>query len=791
MTSTTNSTTSNSRIFGLASSTTNVRASGIKCFNAFQDEQGDPKFEDLEESFVENDNLHLLLRSFAEWLAQSKIPQVNSKDKFLEASTKVKYWGGLKDALMVKFNDHEGWSNFEEKWAANMRDAIMKESKRAEYEGGTDSQDDKTRAIYLDVKAGFVRYQDRTDGDWTTKPGRDLMSILNQMMKSANQNNRMFERRCIILLTYFGVGRGGEAKFLRYDDCTWDNKFEHFELFWRQMKTLKKTPLTFGSCPPGSECEADLYHAFACYYAVDDGLLRSEKEKSIAKFIFPILHQVQNESVASKVTSWLRTFSHSSYKKSTTAKSLRKGANNYLAMKNNIISDQQRRVRGCWEAADHSENKAYRDVNPSITFPPFCALAGWMDPTSEYNLPMRIPPTLPESDINQIQVLHNNLYTVSKAAFLGLDWSRFMEPFLWTCTAAAVLYYPKMVSKFGMSNPMVAKMTKVMMDCNHFSDVRTAVSSLNHWSDAIAEDFKGRANKAAVPSADNLLSIVAIHANVIQQQQHDNKEMTVLMQQLLAEVHHLRVELQNERQEKKHKILEGSEVGEGDDTEADLKLPPAKKPCPENRNKKNAAKKPCPENQKKKNENEMLTLPSKPAGVPGNALGQLGMFNSGKKSSGGLTVAKLLENLHTDGQLARHANNLESVYCIDVDAKTQPKVKYAMQLIDTAWSKEQKEILCSKKGTVQACIATVAKDVEIAVVEKMLELERGEEEGDKKKSKAKPFVIGLGSRYEKYLKSDAVTKRQREKNASGGGIQQFLSRAVASVKDTVSPKIKK
>jgi len=760
-----------SKVFGLASSTTGVRASGIRCFNLFQQEQGDPKFEDLDESYVENENLLMLLQSFAEWLAHTNIPQANSSLNFLEASTKVKYWGGLKDALQQKFKDHDGWSKFEDDWASSMKDAIMKESKRAQYEGGTDTQDDKSRAMYLDVQAGFVRYQERSDGDWLAKPGRDIMSILTQMMKTANQNNRMFEKRCIILLTYYGVGRGGETKFLRYDDCTWDHKFEHFELFWRQMKTLKKTPLTFGSCPPGSECEADLYHAFACYYAVDDGLLRSEKEKAIGKFIFPILHQVKNESVSSKVTSWLRNFTHSSLKKSTTAKSLRKGANNYLAMKNHIISDQQRRVRGCWEATDHSENRAYREVNPAITFPPFCALAGWVDPTSEHNLPMRIPPSLPETDINKIKTLHGKLYTVSSAAFSGLDWGRFMQPFLWTCTAAAILYYPKMVSKFGMSNPMVAKMTKVMIDCKLSPDVRSAVALLNHWSGVIEEDFKGRANKSAIPSVNNVLSIVEAHSSIIHQQQHDNKEMAALLQQLLAEVHQLRVELQNERQDRKHKIVEESElpvnaVGSVE-TEAEDTKPPAKKMCPENRT-----------------EKESIATPE-PAG--NDALERLGTFSTGgKKGSGGLTVAKLLENLHMDGQLARHANNLQAVYCIEVDSKTQPKVKYCMQLIDLTWTKEEKEILCSKKGTLDADIATIAKDVEIAVLEKMLELERGDD-GEKKRSKAKPFVIGLGSRYEKYLKAEALKKQKRESSASAGGIQQFLSRAVASVKDTVTP----
>mmetsp|Transcript_8639 Transcript_8639/g.17708 ORF Transcript_8639/g.17708 Transcript_8639/m.17708 type:complete len:86 (+) Transcript_8639:1700-1957(+) len=85
-----------------------------------------------------------------------------------------------------------------------------------------------------------------------------------------------------------------------------------------------------------------------------------------------------------------------------------------------------------------------------------------MDPTREDNLPMRIPPVLPKSEMGKVQ----DLYTVSSTAFSGLDWARFMEPFLWTCTAhySCNPLLSTDVSKFGMSNPMVAKMTKASND---------------------------------------------------------------------------------------------------------------------------------------------------------------------------------------------------------------------------------------------------------------------------------------------------------------------------------------
>ncbi len=153
----------------------------------------------MDDNFIENENLCILLKSFAEWLVNNRIPQANTRDNFLEASTKVKYWGELKDSLKEKFWDHEGWKKFEDDWCASIKDAITKESKRAEFEKGTDSQDHKFRAIYLNVEHAFICFHERCDPDWTNKEGRDLFSIIKTMMIDATLNNQMFEQRCILL----------------------------------------------------------------------------------------------------------------------------------------------------------------------------------------------------------------------------------------------------------------------------------------------------------------------------------------------------------------------------------------------------------------------------------------------------------------------------------------------------------------------------------------------------------------------------------------------------------------
>jgi hypothetical protein len=193
--------------FGDAVSTTGVRVAGLASFDKHQKEHDDPLFADITPLYVENDNMEILLSSFASWYKETKIPHANNNSKFLEADTKAKYWGNVKEAFKKKFPSHEAWED--DDWCTRIREGIKKEARRTEFHEGTDSQDDKVRALYLKVEAAYVRFKYRANSNWDSMEGRDLVSILENMMKSANRNNRVYEKRCIILCTYFGVGRGG------------------------------------------------------------------------------------------------------------------------------------------------------------------------------------------------------------------------------------------------------------------------------------------------------------------------------------------------------------------------------------------------------------------------------------------------------------------------------------------------------------------------------------------------------------------------------------------------------
>jgi len=59
---------------------------------------------------------------------------------------------------------------------------------------------------------------------------QDLFGVSRELIKtasvSAGSSCRNFQERAWLILTFLSVGRGGEIKFLRYDEMWWDTYFQ-------------------------------------------------------------------------------------------------------------------------------------------------------------------------------------------------------------------------------------------------------------------------------------------------------------------------------------------------------------------------------------------------------------------------------------------------------------------------------------------------------------------------------------------------------------------------------------
>jgi hypothetical protein len=95
-------------------------------------------------------------------------------------------------------------------------------------------------------RAHLQRVKDRQDDNIV----QDLFGVCRELIrmasKSAGSSSRNYQERAWLILAFLSVGRGGETKFLRYDEMWWDPYFQFPDATWTEMKTLKRTSMLYG-----------------------------------------------------------------------------------------------------------------------------------------------------------------------------------------------------------------------------------------------------------------------------------------------------------------------------------------------------------------------------------------------------------------------------------------------------------------------------------------------------------------------------------------------------------------
>ncbi|CAJ1953515.1 unnamed protein product [Cylindrotheca closterium] len=132
-----------------------------------------------------------------------------------------------------------------------------------------------------------------------------LTSILKNILKSGHSSGISAElgphqKRALVLMTWSAVGRGGEVKFQSFNEWNFDTGYEVLDIKWTEIKTLKKYSLLM---VPDTRWLFDFYHCIGCYFAIENGLYRSEiaKKKGHLNVMFPVLYSIMDSQVAKKI----------------------------------------------------------------------------------------------------------------------------------------------------------------------------------------------------------------------------------------------------------------------------------------------------------------------------------------------------------------------------------------------------------------------------------------------------------------------------------------------------------
>ena len=180
----------------------------------------------------------------------------------------------------------------------------------------------------------------------------DLLAVATALFAQSK-----FARLLEILVTNNCIGRGGEAKFLNYNNMFLDSVYNLvFSLFF-QKKTLKSNPT--GMVPDFEHFVLCIFFIFGCYWACEDGLARvdgvglpNSPERRKAYFVFQELHGIRDNSVSQRITNTIRSVLPQDIKEFYSGKSLRYGAMTRLAWDPAVTYEEAIALGGCtrWQA---------------------------------------------------------------------------------------------------------------------------------------------------------------------------------------------------------------------------------------------------------------------------------------------------------------------------------------------------------------------------------------------------------------------------------------------------------
>lgn len=725
-------------MLGQAKSTQQGLQSGILFLNNFLAEirGDDPPFGSMTADYVAHDHMRDLLLGLAHWASVTLIPKANGG--YLTTSTVLQYFGRAKIALHQKFCDHPCWEGKSPEdqgpdWYQSIYERLKVALDRAKIQSDEGCTSPKFRALYKRVEPSFVRADRRSLSGWSKQAGVDLESICSQMMESMDADTYTF--RAILVMTYLGVGRGGETKFLRWDNWLWDHHFECPDIIWAEMKTTNWGPMLFG--PNAKTYLCDFYHSFGCYFAIEKGLFRENDQasKASAKYVFPNLHQSENDTVTRKVTERLRKFVAAELQISTSARSLRRGANTFLAV-HPQISPEEQRIRGGWSSGTTTER--YTEINPALTLPGMLALGGWSDPHAKVYAP-RLECLSEPDDTEIASYFLEHLFLISVPQF-KVDGK--LHPMLSRCAASMIMYHLDVKSNHKPENPVVMAVVKAaklaIMEWRKqaaLSGRRVINTYLTHsrildeFAEKIQKDFDARNHGMASVEDSTGIELMYKQAMKIDEQTKTINKLSNLTQRLEHGIEILMEEI-TEIKKRQLDMMTASQVELASGR-------PTQRPRIEN------------VTELSSHRGQLLSA----ASIKQNSETCILNGKSTIEATGrGKNVSDVIYYFHEQKKFARFNGNLRLLHYPFIDKSNDNKLKAVMDLVELTWTKEQKkELMSSGLSNERALI--IARQIDKQCMEKMAALE------NKPVGKSQPTILGLGARFVKHTKKHAEAFR--------------------------------
>lgn len=523
---------------GRSNNTINGDSPALRIFAFWREHVANRKAE-ITEAEIEGDNLEAMILLFCNWIGHTPIPKncrfVNgnicppaSKEDSDEPITcvsrtvLVKYVGRIIAWLRRAFPEHpdfkelrasdkqaspDWWSRIKPKLEDQIDDLHQR------FDNDFSHGAVPVRALYYQNYYGSIGRGDDSCRDIVSNI--DLESMLKQLMKDAVVGEHIpdgpMQHRAWLSILYNAIGRPGEVKFIDTSNWTYHSRFDTVDIKWLETKT--KSVQAMVMYPDKFYYLLDFYHALGSYWAVEGGLFRSEDQSSYATYLFPLLHNMTDNSVSNKILQTIRALLPGDMKKelklSYSGKSLRVATITELlvAPELSYVDVAQRSGHASGTHLDTYEDK----MNIATGMRGGKKLSHW-SPGADVKVPK-----LDGLPTDSVYNMMDKLFTVSKAmAAFGQGGELHMV--LRTCMASLIMHYNTILldkSTGGSSNAVVSKVSRAARDAK-ISDERYPGKDcefvLGKWSDELGDRYKSENPDIVKATSDGARTVVAINS---------------------------------------------------------------------------------------------------------------------------------------------------------------------------------------------------------------------------------------------------------------------------------------
>ena len=172
----------------------------------------------MKDDDVEGDNLKFILVEFARRLVKNPPVHANT-DKPLVVRTVKQYFSSMKSVFHNRWPDNTCWK--EQEWHSQLLADLDKLLLRHSINNGDGTgRQSVCQPVYR--KNNWLLSGDHGSSG---KDGScvELIHVCKELLRRcASEGTGMMAERCYILFTYLADARGGEVKFLRYNNWIWD-----------------------------------------------------------------------------------------------------------------------------------------------------------------------------------------------------------------------------------------------------------------------------------------------------------------------------------------------------------------------------------------------------------------------------------------------------------------------------------------------------------------------------------------------------------------------------------------